>query len=267
MTIVRTPHRHGFSIVELLAVMGITAILLSLLLPTLRGTRELAKAAKCLAQHRGFIVSVAAYGNDQRDSWPYPLEPGLRDPYTQARLYTDRPHQLRGYEWAASYWHLPLIRLEGADPDTCVLYDCPSLPAAATQQRDFGGGRVWSTIRQLSLAMYLSPTALDPAAPSWDESAFAVQRQSDVWYPSNKAAVFDLLPVHDPAARWQTNVLMTMPPWSRTVVACDGAARARHGADCTPGVVFEKPARSPRSRLSEEDSLRFTPRGVRGTDW
>lgn len=64
-----TPHvRRGFTLIELLVVIAILALLLSLLLPSLKNARELARRAQCLSNTRqvGLALNVFAAGNDDR---------------------------------------------------------------------------------------------------------------------------------------------------------------------------------------------------------
>ena len=54
-------HRLGFTLVELLVVVGVAALLLGLLLPALGRARDVAKGAVCLSNARQLGVALNAY--------------------------------------------------------------------------------------------------------------------------------------------------------------------------------------------------------------
>jgi prepilin-type N-terminal cleavage/methylation domain-containing protein len=62
--------RRGFTLVELLVVIGVIAILIGLLMPTLSRARESARRVACLSNARQLATAVTAYVTDNRQFLP-----------------------------------------------------------------------------------------------------------------------------------------------------------------------------------------------------
>jgi prepilin-type N-terminal cleavage/methylation domain-containing protein/prepilin-type processing-associated H-X9-DG protein len=67
----------GFTLVELLVVVGIIAILISILLPALNRARDKARAVQCASNMRQLFVYSAMFAQDNKGRLP---RPGLNDP-------------------------------------------------------------------------------------------------------------------------------------------------------------------------------------------
>ncbi len=72
--------RRGFTLVELLVVVGVIAMLIALLLPALRKAREQARAVVCLANIRQIGNYAMLYANAHRDVIPTGIMEGRQPP-------------------------------------------------------------------------------------------------------------------------------------------------------------------------------------------
>src|SRR5688572_14076213 len=68
----RAHRKHGFTLVELLVVIGIIAVLIAILLPALRKARQAAVTAACLSNLRQIGMAFHIYANDSKGWLPSP---------------------------------------------------------------------------------------------------------------------------------------------------------------------------------------------------
>ncbi len=72
-------HSQGFTLVELLVVIGIISLLISILMPALSRARIAAVRVQCMSNHRQVMMGVFQYVNDNRGVLP-PYERNYTDP-------------------------------------------------------------------------------------------------------------------------------------------------------------------------------------------
>jgi prepilin-type N-terminal cleavage/methylation domain-containing protein/prepilin-type processing-associated H-X9-DG protein len=130
--------RKAFTLVELLVVIGIIALLMSILLPALSKARSESMKVKCLSNLRQLGTTVQQYANDNRGWVP-------RDYNYDAEYRGDKPYAGFHILWAESFahyfggdkWTLPLTDGTGRDAILAPyflkipIYQCPAKPRPA----------------------------------------------------------------------------------------------------------------------------------------
>ena len=86
-TMCRRRAQEGFTLVELLVVIGIIALLISILLPSLNRAREAANQVKCEAQEKQIVMGMILHANEHKGYMPLvgAIEPGTSPANVQAQ--------------------------------------------------------------------------------------------------------------------------------------------------------------------------------------
>src|SRR3954452_6792977 len=115
--------RRGFTLVELLVVIGIIALLISILLPALNKARRQAKTVQCQSNMRQIAAALIMYISDNKGHFP----PAQAQPQTSNVIYPD------GFWWPNAlvenkYINAPSVyERPGSDPKTDKRFDGTSV--------------------------------------------------------------------------------------------------------------------------------------------
>lgn len=149
---------RAFSLIELIVIIGLIAILMGLLLPTLGSSWDLAQRTRDLAQLRSNITLIGNYTNDHKDIYPIGFESA---------------------EGSAIYWHSAMIR--GG-------YLASQMEADPIGKSKYDNVRFW-----MSQCITFTPRLMLPGAtiPVEDQTSFPV-RVDQVTYPAAKGLMFQM---------------------------------------------------------------------------
>lgn len=117
----------GFTLVELLVVIGIIALLISLLMPALTSARRQAQTTQCLSNLRQVFLGLTMYANDSRGWLPPPIlsHVGTAYPTWNQHLHKYPPTTLK--------WQAPSNYVS-----TSKIFDCPAHLPDNQQRGSYG---------------------------------------------------------------------------------------------------------------------------------
>ena len=134
----RTPpaagkRRGAFTLVELLVVIGIIALLISILLPAMSKARESARRTACLSNLRQFNITLRLYANTYRDYVPTGYHVGQKQlNYLIVQNFTFG-------SWRCYFTHLGVLYQANLMTTPAPFY-CPSETSPTFQLNGGGGG-------------------------------------------------------------------------------------------------------------------------------
>jgi competence protein ComGC len=197
----RSTMGRGFSLVEVLVVVGVTLVLVAVLLPVLRSSRERAAASAAAVQVRTIATSLELYAETSKELYPV----GNQD-------------RLLEMQWG---WIDPLVA--GG-----------FIPSADYAGKSISGGSIREIV--VGLGMYAEPAvfSVEQLRPSAAQSV-RPQRRSQVLFPSRKGNV---LRANDGTGR---SSFCCVQQWPSSVSFFDGSMfyGTRVDLSSSPVVVVE----------------------------
>lgn len=257
--------RRGFSLAELLIVIGVVSLLLGLALPRVAKTREMARASGSLNNVRSYALSVFAYGQDYQELPPVLFSTAL--PTLSSQAGEGEAVVLAGQRLLGDYFSNPYYaHLAFSTP-----HPAASLWEPGSPQRD--------TITIAGVHTALSPDyhltgTLYAAAEFWrlgssqDKAMWVPQRLSAIVAPAQKGLVSQDRTWQAPGTRDLHPAIRMVPPDYPVAHAfADGAAINLAPASVLPGIlnVWALPPGSG-NPSAEVRGIDFTLDGVRGRD-
>ncbi len=163
----------GFTLVELLVVIGIIAVLISLLLPALGKARRVAQSTACASNLRQLLLATRLYANDNRDLLPtWEDFAGNVDPNAYGTLALQQKQQQE--TWPGQLAKYLNVNYLYGDPvlKTVRIYQCPaamnliesSIPGSALDAR--------TQLSKRPITYAISQFASEPVPPAWRKWAY-----------------------------------------------------------------------------------------------
>ncbi len=272
--------RSGFSLLELLVVVGILSALIGLAIPVLSQARHRAKTIHCLSEMRQLGSLVTMYTNENAEYLPF-LYRRAHD--SQSWVTPNGNSVPEGFlETAGDLWAYPMADQFGnnlLDERLLCPFDWVSSELSNTVALEHGV-QIQDVLipmnRTISRAFYRSPLSLSDDG-LMDHAPVDERRMkiSSVQYPSAKSLLVEDPPFHDDFHVSRTWNITAESPHRNVIVASDLSVDIRSLDDALPGVVpsIQVPSGYPGDVLEYLESQRqfssyhYTRDGVLGRDW
>jgi len=225
---------RGFTLVELLVVIGIIALLISVLLPALSGARAQADKAKCLSNLKSIGQAYFLYAGDNKGYWPmathqYAVTGGSPVNRDKRWVHFISRYVVKSVDGVGLNYDGKNAAEHGTIKDgNNVLWGCPSwarvgwVAGSPTFNSDFHNGY------SMNIYTFTPDTVVAPSVSKRPYTNWAIrfltgtETQTTGWYwkqtqwerPAERALVYDSIHVNtsvSPTWPWWTPVTAPMP--------------------------------------------------------
>lgn len=283
--------RRGFSLIELLVVIGVIMIVISLVMPGLSLTRAEAQRRVCQSEMRQLSLMVLLYCDDNRAKFPFPLAARPDGNFEASGGAVWTPARATA---VSRYWPVAMFDDFGRTMYTDALLCAQDQSSVGSRERTAAEMGIpvsevqEGVMRGLSQSLLLDWAALKQDMEQWDDRYLHVSSVHDAVFASQKALLVEGEPLHEPGYLHtvdQSGEYVTPladPSRQRQMVsALDGSAHWQSRADAVPGVdvpgLFRQiltegglPADQVELNIRQMERpsyYHFTKDGVRGRDW
>ncbi|MEM0983501.1 MAG: type II secretion system protein [Planctomycetota bacterium] len=181
---------RGFSLLELILVIGIIGLLLSLLLPALAPARRSAITVRRLADGRSLAVGVTMYGDDNGGFFPRPFgaQPNPLNPIDVYTRLSGEPSRIAYFRANAFYWP---TALDDPQLHRIALYDTTFELEPEDERLLAAEGLARLSRYAMTSTVHAAPEFFVGREPGIDPVFFRAMRISDVLYPAQKLLLTD----------------------------------------------------------------------------
>ncbi len=189
--------RKGFTLIELLVVIAIIAVLMAILMPSLKLAREQASGSACLGNQRSLILAWVMY-TDDNDGKLVGGYPYVRDIYNSGSPYPDRTQWL-----CAPLADDGTIFPAAASHSGAYMQSCQANPPAKEHiERGIQAGALFPYLKSIKvyhcpgdrrasrnappLNVYQSYSVSDPMNGKFEDNNYAYRKMLDIRMPAEK---------------------------------------------------------------------------------
>jgi len=194
----------AFTLVELLVVVGIIALLITILMPALSAVKELTRRTLCRVHQRNLLVSLAVYAKDHNEKLPPYKQTGENTyfaAYSTRNIFDGRIRDPRTNLLLPL--NLAMVWEHGCVSEAAFFY-CPSQKHPYYQLNSYP--QPWGKENHLPSGYHRTGYMYNPHVVK-QRRAYETTDE----FPTHKAMVLDILHMPDAVAHWTTD---GVPGWN-----------------------------------------------------